>query len=95
MDGKTKAIVAHIFFIGWIISFVINMNDKDEIASFYLRQTIILHLIIIMGWIPVLGNLLALAAFVFLIISILSAFQNEMKEIPFVGKYFQEWFSGF
>ncbi len=95
MDGKTKAIVAHIFFIGWIISFVININDKDEITSYYLRQTLLLHLIIMFGWIPVFGNLLALAAFVFLIISLLSAIQNEQKEIPFVGSYFQEWFSGF
>lgn len=95
MDGKTKAIVAHIFFIGWIIAFVVNMNEKDEITSFYLRQTLVLHLIMIMGWIPVLGNLLALVALVFLVISLLSAIQNEQKEIPFVGQYFQEWFKGF
>ncbi|NQU55448.1 MAG: hypothetical protein HQ522_23265 [Bacteroidetes bacterium] len=95
MDGKTKAIVAHIFFIGWIIAFVINMGDKDEITSYYLRQTLILHLIMIVGWIPGLGNILALAALVFLVISLLSAIQNEKKELPFVGKYFQEWFSGF
>lgn len=95
MDGKTKAIVAHIFFIGWIITFVINMGDKDEITSYYLRQTLVLHLIMIVGWIPVLGNILALAALVFLVISLLSAIQNEKKELPFIGKYFQEWFSGF
>ncbi len=95
MDGKTKAIVAHIFFIGWIIAFVINMGDKDEITSYYLRQTLILHLIMIVGWIPGLGNILALAALVFLVISLLSAIKNEKKELPFVGKYFQEWFSGF
>ncbi len=95
MDGRTKAIVAHIFLVGWIIAFIINWNDKDEITSFYLRQTLVLHLIIVMGWIPVFGNLLALVAFVFLIISLLSAIQDETKEIPFVGKYFQEWFSAF
>ena len=95
MDGKTKAIVAHIFFVGWIIAFVVNMNEKDEITGFYLRQTLVLHLIMIMGWIPVLGNLLALVALVFLVISLLSAIQDEQKEIPFVGQYFQEWFKGF
>ena len=94
MDGKTKSIVAHIFFIGWIIAFVINLGDKDEIASYYIRQTLVLHLILIAGWIPVVGNLLALAALVFLVISLLSAIQNEKKELPFIGKYFQEWFSG-
>jgi uncharacterized membrane protein len=95
MDGKTKAIVAHIFIIGWIIAFVVNNNDKDDIASFYLRQTLVLHLIMIVGWIPVLGNLLALVAFIFLIISLISAVNNEKKEVPFIGKYFQEWFSVF
>jgi hypothetical protein len=95
MDGRTKAIVAHIFFVGWIIAFIINLNDKDEITSFYLRQTLVLHLIIVMGWIPVLGNLLALAALVLLVISVLSAIEDETKEVPFAGKYFQEWFSGF
>lgn len=95
MTGKTKAIVAHIFLIGWIIAFVINLNNKDEITSFYLRQTLVLHLIIVIGWIPVLGNLLALAALVLLVISVLSAIQEETKEVPFAGKYFQEWFSGF
>lgn len=95
MDGKTKAIVAHIFLIGWIISFVINMGEKDEIASFYLRQTLVLHLVIILGWIPGFGNILAVAAFVFLVISLLSAVQNDKKEIPWIGKYFQEWFKAF
>ena len=92
MDGKTKAIVAHIFFIGWIIDFVVDLNEKDEFARFYLRQTLILHLVMIVGWIPVLGNLLALAAFIFLVISLLSAIQNETKEVPWVGAYFQDWF---
>ena len=92
MDSKTKAIVAHIFFIGWIIAYVMDMNDRDEFARFYLRQTLLLHLIMIVGWVPVLGNLLALAALIFLIISVLSAVNNEQKEIPFVGSYFQDWF---
>ncbi len=92
MDGKTKAIVAHIFLVGWIIAFVINFNAKDEITDFYLRQTLVLHLIMAMGWIPVFGNILALIALIFLIISILSAIQNEQKPIPLVGDIFQDWF---
>ena len=91
MDGKTKAIVAHIFFVGWIISYVINMNNKDDITNFYLRQTLLLHVVLIIGWIPVFGNILALIALVFLIISLISALNNEKKEIPFIGNYFQDW----
>lgn len=95
MTAKTKAIVAHIFLVGWIIAFVINLNDKDELTSYYLRQTLVLHLLIAMGWVPVLGNLLALVALIFLIISVLSAVQGDKREVPFVGRYFQDWFRGF
>ena len=45
MDGKTKAIVAHITLIGWIIALVLNSQQKDEYASFYIRQ--MLELIIL------------------------------------------------
>lgn len=34
MDGKTKAIIAHITIIGWIIAIVLNSSEKDEFASF-------------------------------------------------------------
>ncbi|NQU86343.1 MAG: hypothetical protein HQ541_11330 [Mariniphaga sp.] len=92
MDGKTKAIVAHIFFIGWIIAFVINLNDKDEITSFYIRQTLLLHVLMFGGWIQIFGWLFWVAALVFLIISIIPALQGEKKELPFVGSHFQDWF---
>jgi hypothetical protein len=29
MDAKTKAIIAHIPYIGWIIALVINMSQKE------------------------------------------------------------------
>ena len=46
MDGKTRAIVAHFTIIGWIIALVINNNEeKDEFASFYIRQMLGLLLI--------------------------------------------------
>ncbi len=37
MDAKTKAIVAHLTPIGWIIALVINMGQKEEMASYYIR----------------------------------------------------------
>jgi uncharacterized membrane protein len=92
MDGKNKAIVAHLFFIGWIISFILNFNDKDEFASFYIRQTLLLHVLMLIGWVPNLGWLFWVAGLVFLVISIVPAIQGEKKEVPFVGSYFQEWF---
>lgn len=93
MDGKTKAIVAHITLIGWIIALVINSNEKDEFASYYIRQLLGLYLLgLILTFIPVIGWILSIVVFVFWVLSLIGAVQGEKKETPWVGKYFQEWF---
>ena len=99
MDGKTKAIVAHIFWIGWIISLVVNMKDKDEIASFYIRQLLGIYLFslavtILASFVnmPMLSTLGGIVTLVFWVLSLISAIQGEKKEVPIVGNYFQEWF---
>lgn len=95
MDGKTKAIIAHLWWIGWVIALVVNMNEKDEITSFYIRQLLGLFLAsLVLLFIPVLGWLLNIVLFVFWIISLIGAVNGEMKEVPLLGKYFQEWFRG-
>ncbi len=95
MDGKTKAIVAHITFIGWIIALVINSSEKDEFASFYIRQLLGLYLLNLVLWIiPIVGWILNIVVFVFWIMSLIGSIQGEKKETPIVGKYFQEWFKG-
>lgn len=93
MDGKTKAIVAHITLIGWIIALVLNSSEKDEFASYYIRQLIGLYLVgIICSFIPVIGWIISIVVFIFWILSLIGAIQGEMKESPVVGKYFQDWF---
>ena len=93
MDGKTKAIVAHITIIGWIIALVINSNEKDELASYYIRQTLGIYLLgIVLSIIPVVNLIGWIVVFVFWIMSLIGAIQGEKKETPLVGKYFQDWF---
>lgn len=94
MDGKTKAIVAHIPWIGWLIAIIINSTQKDEIASFYIRQTLGIYLLSMFWWIPILGWALSILMFVFWILSLIGSINGEMKETPVVGKYFQDWFKG-
>jgi uncharacterized membrane protein len=93
MDGKTKAIVAHITIIGWIIAIVINSSEKDEFASYYIRQTLGLYLAaIIFSWIPYIGWIISIVVFVFWILSLIGSIQGERKETPWIGAYFQDWF---
>jgi uncharacterized membrane protein len=92
MDGKTKAIVAHITLIGWIIALVLNSQQKDEYASFYIRQMLGLIIISFLGFIPLLGIIFGIAALVLWIISLIGAASGEQKALPIVGQYFQDWF---
>lgn len=93
MDAKTKAIVAHITPIGWIIALVLNSEKKEEFTSFYIRQMLGLYIVsVVLGLIPLIGWALSLVIFVFWLLSLIYAAQGTQKAVPF-GEYFQKWFS--
>lgn len=92
MDGKTKAIVAHLTLIGWIIALVLNSQQKDEFASFYIRQMLGLIILNFVWIIPILGWIVGIVVLVLWILSIIGAASGEQKLTPVVGQYFQDWF---
>ena len=94
MDERTKAIIAHITPIGWIIALILNSTDKHEYTSFFLRQTVGIYLVgFVLKFIPVIGWLLLVPLFAFWLLSLVYAVQGDKKIIPF-GEHFQEWFKG-
>ena len=94
MDAKTKAIISHITWIGWVIALVVNSKEKDELTSFYIRQTLGIFLLSFVAMIPMLRTIVGIAMVIFWIVSLIGAVQGEMKPIPIIGEYFQEWFKG-
>lgn len=100
MDAKTKAIVAHLTPIGWIIALVINMNQKEELASYFIRQTLGIFLtsfvLGILNTIPVLGWIIwavgGIILFIFWLMSLIWSISGEMKPVPWIGHLFQDWF---
>lgn len=100
-EGKTRAIIAHVTIIGWIIAIVMNNDKKDEFASFYIRQTLGIFILAIavmilstmlLFIIPFLGLILSFGVLALLIMSLVWAAGGEKKAIPVVGDQFQEWF---
>jgi uncharacterized membrane protein len=100
MDAKTKAIISHIFLVGWVIALVINMNQKEEYASYYIRQNLGLMIIgFVIGFvnvIPILGQLVSVVAgivlFIFWLMSLIWSITDVTKPVPWFGNQFQEWF---
>tara|TARA_R110002049_G_scaffold67310_2_gene174924 strand:+ start:8800 stop:9126 length:327 start_codon:yes stop_codon:yes gene_type:complete len=98
-EGKTIAIISHLWIIGLLIAFIMNNSKRNFFASFYIRQMIGLNLIqVLNGWIiykflgSTAGLIVGFAVFVFWVISIIGAFKEEEKLVPFVGEQFQDWF---
>jgi len=84
-------------------------KNKSELGAFHLRQAIglfttsialsmaqfVFVIIPFLGWIINAASILCMIAlFVFWILGFISAINQEKKEVPFVGAYYQNLFSG-
>jgi uncharacterized membrane protein len=95
MSDKVKAIVAHITLIGWIIALIINLTqEKTPLTTFYLRQMLGLIAIgLVSSFFPnLVGTIISLLIIAAWVYSLIGAFKNERRELPWIGEYFQKWF---
>ena len=98
-EGKTMAIISHLWIIGLIIAFFMNNSKKNSFANFYIRQMVGLNLIqFLNGWViynfigGTAGIIVSTLLLILWVISLIGAVQGEEKSIPFIGDQFQEWF---
>ena len=103
-NGKTTAIVSYITFIGWLVAyFALYPNNKTQLASFHLRQSLLLNIVgaiiglitrlIWLGWaFSTVLWLVSLGLFVLAIIGIINAANNETRPLPLVGEQAQRMF---
>ena len=96
--GKTAAISSYILGIGVFIAMSMNAEDKNEFASFHIRQGLGLTLTFIsLGLIISNFDSLMISAPMWVFISVLwsygifSAIKGETKPVPLLGIYFQKW----
>lgn len=99
-EGKTTAIISYITFIGLIIAFIMNNDKKNPFASFHIRQMTglvllgLLNSFIIGRFSGSLSLIISIGLLVLWLIGLIGAAQGEMKKIPILGDYFQDWFKG-
>ena len=91
-DGKTIAIIAHLHFIGWIIAYFLNRDNKTGLGSFYLRQTLGIFLLSLFYFVPIVGILISILALILWIMSLVNALGGNTKPVFMFGDKFQEWF---
>ena len=88
--------------LGYILFFVPLLTDAkdDPFVKYHVKQGLLLWIIaiasVVIGVIPILGWIIALivplVVFVLAILGIINAANGEMKPVPLVGKYAEQWF---
>lgn len=97
--GKTIAITSYILIIGVLIAMSMNAENKNDYASFHIRQSIGISLTFIsLGLIISNFNnpMIMISMWIFTSMlwsyGIFTAIKGETRPIPFLGNYFQKWF---
>ena len=94
-QSKLVAIISYITLIGWVIALVLNSNNKTELGSFHIRQSLIIMVTgLVLAWIPVIGWVLGIVLFIFWIMGLVSAVNETQKEVPIIGPLAQQWLKG-
>ena len=106
MNNKTLAILLYVTLIGWLVSFFSSKDatPKSTLVIYHLKQGLGIFIVavifniaftIIASVIPALAflSMAGLVFFVFMVIGIINAMNEQLKPIPVVGKFFEDKFS--
>lgn len=97
--GKNKAIIAYMTFIGTLIAFYMNRDEKHEFTTMHIKNMFGLIILlfssqIIAAYVNVLfGDILWVIAFVLWTYSVIIVLLNKKPSIPFLSAKFQQWFT--
>ncbi|MCH7784315.1 MAG: hypothetical protein IIB06_02710 [Bacteroidetes bacterium] len=97
--GKNKAIIAYITFVGMLIAYFMNRDEKHEFATYHIKNMFGLVLLLFISQVTqanihlLAGEILWLFSSIFWLYSLLMAFDNKKKGIPWLSEKFQEWFT--
>ncbi|TDI72631.1 MAG: hypothetical protein E2O87_06585 [Bacteroidetes bacterium] len=94
--GKTKAVVAYLTFIGLLIAYFINKDNRHEFATWHIKNMfglLILLFVAVALQSYAIGFYIYWTSVVLWIISLIMALFNQKRGIPFLSDKFQTWFT--
>ncbi|TDI69284.1 MAG: hypothetical protein E2O86_05750 [Bacteroidetes bacterium] len=94
--GKTMAVVAYLTFIGMLIAYFINKDNRHEFATWHIKNMfglLILLFVAVALQSYAIGFYIYWTSVVLWIISLIMALFNQKRGIPFLSDKFQTWFT--
>lgn len=98
--GNYKAILAYLFFIGLIIAYILNIDEKDKFVTYHIKNMfgLVIILFIITTFfngneiLQFVGQFSWTICFFMWVYSLVMAITGKMKGIPILTDLFQKWF---
>lgn len=98
-EGKSTALLAYIPFVGFLIAFTVNSDDKHSFATWHTKNMFGIFILFFVAVVlqsddvyNYIGDIIWLIATGLWIYSFIMAYQNKEKGVPFLDEKFQEWF---
>ena len=94
--GKMKAVVAYLTFIGLLIAYFINKDNRHEFATWHIKNMfglLILLFVAVALQAYTVGIYVYWTSVVLWIISLIMALFNQKRGVPFLSEKFQTWFT--
>jgi len=98
--GKDKALIAYITFIGMLIAFFMNKDDKHPFATWHIKNmfglVILLFISVFLSYnesLYAVGQVVYFSSILLWLYSLIMAATNQQKAIPWLSEKFQQWFS--
>ncbi len=99
-DGKLLAILSHLWIVGTIIAWVLNLKKNNRYSAFYIRQMIGWHVFSFLNtfiFLKILDFgflkwLIGVFLTILWVMSLIYSFSDKEKAIPVIGNTIQNWF---
>ena len=96
-DGTSKllAVLGYLFWVVAIVVLLIDPYKSQYFSRAHAVQALVLGIIMWgVAWIPIIGWIIAFAAFVFAVIALLKALKGEIYEMPIVFNLARSFIEG-
>ena len=98
--GNFKAILAYLSFIGLIIAYILNIDEKDKFVTYHIKNMFGLVIILFITttffngneFLQFIGQIAWTTSFFLWVYSLVMAITGKQKGIPILTDLFQKWF---
>jgi uncharacterized membrane protein len=98
--GNFKAILAYLSFIGLIIAYILNIDEKDKFVTYHIKNMFGLVIILFITttffngneFLQFIGQIAWTTSFFIWAYSLVMAITGKQKGIPILTDLFQKWF---